>query len=124
MYVGVVSTPTSSEGRHRRMRHVSPQLPLTAPWINHAHAAQFAAINDLLVTSAAARAVEPARTVRMDATVVPMAIHPPTDSSLLCDAVRVLQRLLRRAEQVIGFTAFHRHLKRAKRRAMEILHLA
>ena len=42
-----------------------------------------------------ARRVEPARTVRMDATVVPVAIHPPTDSSLLLDAVRVLDRLLR-----------------------------
>ena len=30
----------------------------------------------------------------MDATVVPVAIHPPTDSSLLLDAVRVLDRLL------------------------------
>ena len=47
-----------------------------------------------------------------------------TDCSLLCDAVRVLDRLLRRVEEVIGFSAFHRQLKRAKRRAMEILHLA
>jgi len=83
-----------------------------------------AALNDHLVTSAAARAVEPARTVRMDATVVPVAIHPPTDSSLLLDAVRVLDRLLRRAAADAGFTAYHRHLKRAKRRAMEIAHLA
>jgi IS5 family transposase len=83
-----------------------------------------AALNDQLVTSAAARAIEPARTVRMDATVVPVAIHPPTDSSLLLDAVRVLQRTLRQAEAVAGFTAYHRHLKRAKRRAMEIPHLA
>jgi IS5 family transposase len=204
------------------MRHMSPQLPLTAPWITHAHAAELAAIsalldeqpalsarvqqdleagcpinartgrpglsgeqtlrllivrqltgwtyaelafhladsttyrafcrvsalsatpsksalaatlrrvsprtltalNDELVTSAAARAVEPAQTVRMDATVVPVAIHPPTDSSLLVDAVRVLDRLLRRAERTEGFTAYHRHRKRAKRRALEIEHLA
>ena len=83
-----------------------------------------AVLNDQLVRSAAARAIEPARTVRMDATVVPVAIHPPTDSSLLLDAVRVLQRLLRQAEAVAGFTAYHRHLKRTKRRAMEIPHLA
>lgn len=82
-----------------------------------------ATLNDQLVTSAAARAVESARTVRMDATVVPMAIHPPTDSSLLLDAVRVLDRLLRRAERDAGFTAYHRHVKRAKRRAVEIPHL-
>jgi len=83
-----------------------------------------AALNDQLVMSAGARAVERARTVRMDATVVPVAIHPPTDSSLLLDAVRVLDRLLRRADADAGFTAYHRHRKRAKRRAMEIPHLA
>jgi len=83
-----------------------------------------ATLNDELVTSAAARAVERARTVRMDATVVPVAIHPPTDSSLLLDAVRVLSRMLRQVEAVTGFAAYHRHLKRAKRRAMEIPHLA
>lgn len=83
-----------------------------------------AALNDQLVTGAAARAVEPAQTVRMDATVVPVAIHAPTDSSLLLDAVRVLDRLLRHAEAAAGFTAYHRHVRRAKRRAMEILHLA
>ena len=83
-----------------------------------------AALNDQLVTSAPARAVEPAKTVRMDATVVPMAIHPPTDSSLLLDAVRVLDRLVRRTDREAGFTAYHRHIKRAKRRAMEIPQLA
>lgn len=83
-----------------------------------------ATLNDQLVTSPAARAVERARTVRMDATVVPVAIHPPTDSSLLLDAVRVLDRLLHQLEAVVRFTAYHRHLKRAKRRAMEISHLA
>ncbi|HEY2850003.1 MAG TPA: ISNCY family transposase [Gemmatimonadaceae bacterium] len=204
------------------MRHLSPQLPLTAPWIGHAHAAELAAmsalldqqpalsvrvqqdleagcptnartgrpglsgeqtlrllivrqltgwtyaelafhladsmtyrafcrvsalvatpsrsalaatlrrvsphtlatLNDQLVTSPVARAVDPARTVRMDATMVPVAIHPPTDSSLLLDAVRVLDRLLRQATSAGHFTAYHRHVKRAKRRAMEILHLA
>lgn len=83
-----------------------------------------AALNDQLVTSATVRAVEPARTVRMDATVVPVAIHPPTDSSLLLDAVRVLDRLVRRTDREAGFTAYHRHVKRAKRRAMEISHFA
>jgi IS5 family transposase len=83
-----------------------------------------AMLNDQLVTSPAARAIEPARTVRMDATVVPVAIHPPTDSRLLLDAVRVLDRALRHAERDAGFTAYHRHGKRATRRALEIAHLA
>jgi IS5 family transposase len=83
-----------------------------------------AALNDDLVTSPVARRVERATTVPMDATVVPVAIHPPTDSSLLLDAIRVLDRLLRQVEAASGFTAYHRHLRRAKRRAMEIPHLA
>ena len=81
-------------------------------------------LNALLVTSAAARQVETGRVVRIDSTVVPMAIHHPTDSSLLHDSVRVLLRLLRRAEHLAGFTAYHGHLKRVKRRALEIQHLA
>ena len=57
-------------------------------------------LNTCLVTGAAARAIEPGRTVRIDSTVVPMAIHAPTDSALLYDGVRVLLRLLRRAEHL------------------------
>lgn len=222
MYVGVVEDTNFIMGRHRRMRHMSPQLPLLTQWIAHPHSDELAAMsalldeqpalaqlvqqdleagcpknartgragltgeqtlrvlvvrqltgwtyaelafhladsatyrafcrvsavlpapsrsalaatlrrvrsitlatmNDRLVTSDAARAVEPARTVRMDATVVPAAIHHPTDSTLLLDAVRVLDRLLRRSEADEQFTAYHRHVKRAKRRAIEIAHLA
>jgi IS5 family transposase len=83
-----------------------------------------ATLNALLVTSDAARTVETGRIVRIDSTVVPVAIHPPTDSSLLLDGVRVLLRLLRQSEHLAGFTAYHRHLKRAKRRALAIQHLA
>lgn len=39
------------------------------------------------------------------------------------EELRVLDRLLRRSEAVAGFTAYHRHLRRAKRRAIELLHL-
>lgn len=105
----VVATPSKS-ALAATLRRVSPRT--------------LATLNDALVTSAVARRVESARTVRMDATVVPVAIHPPTDSSLLLDAVRVLDRLLQQAETVAGFTAYHRHLRRAKRRALEIAHLA
>lgn len=85
--------------------------------------ATLAALNDVLVTGAAARAIEPATTVRIDSTVVPMAIPAPTDSALLYDGVRVLLRLLRRAERLAGFTAYHAHLKRAKRRWLAIQQL-
>ena len=102
----------------------TPSKSALAATLRRVRPATLATMNNTLVTSAAARAVEPARTVRMDATVVPVAIHPPTDSSLLSDAVRVLDRLLRHTERAADFTAYHRHVKRAKRRAMEIPHLA
>jgi IS5 family transposase len=102
----------------------TPSKSALAATLRRVRPATLAAMNNELVTTAAARKVEPARTVRMDATMVPVAIHPPTDSSLLLDAVRVLDRLLRHATRDAGFTAYHRHRKRAKRRAMEILHLA
>lgn len=102
----------------------TPSKSALAATLERVRPATLATMNDRLVTSATARRVEPARTVRMDATVVPMAIHHPTDSDLLLDAVRVLDRLLRRMEAVAGFTAYHRHLKRVKRRSIEIAHLA
>lgn len=108
--VSPLAKPPSESALHATVRRVHP--------------ATLATVNDLLVTSPAARRVELARTVRMDATVVPVAIHPPTDSTLLVDAIRVLDRLLGRAKAEAGFTAYHRHRKRAKRRAVEIAHLA
>lgn len=101
-----------------------PKKSALAEAMRRVRPSTLAMLNDRLVTSAAARRLEPAQTVRMDATVVPVAIHPPTDSALLFDAVRVLERVLRQAEAAANFTAYHRHHRRAKRRALEILHLA
>ena len=102
----------------------TPSTSALAATLRRVRPETLATMNDHVVTSPAARRVERARTVRMDATVVPVTIHPPTDSSLLFDAVRVLDRLLRQTEVAAGFTAYHRHVKRAKRRAIAILHLA
>ncbi|MGH7717609.1 MAG: hypothetical protein ACREON_02035 [Gemmatimonadaceae bacterium] len=77
-----------------------------------------------MVTTAAARRVESGRAVRIDSTVVAAAIHAPTDSALLYDGLRVLRRLLRRAEHLSDFTAYHAHRKRAKRRLLQIQHAA
>ena len=102
----------------------TPSTSALAATLRRVRPSTLARLNDQVVTSPAARRVERAQTVRMDATVVPVAIHPPTDSSLLLDAVRVLDRVLRRAEAEAGFTAYHRHRRRAKRRAVAIPHLA
>jgi len=42
------------------------------------------------------------RKLRTDGTVVETNIHPPSDSSLLCDSVKVLGRALRRAKAVLA----------------------
>jgi transposase, IS5 family len=42
------------------------------------------------------------RKLRVDSTVVETNIHPPTDSALLSDGVRVLSRLLRRAKKILS----------------------
>lgn len=51
-------------------------------------------INVVIIKYAHESGVENGRTVRMDATVIESNIHPPTDSSLLYDCIRVICRVL------------------------------
>lgn len=61
--------------------------------------------------------IEKAREVRIDCTVVESNIHPPTDSELLWDCVRVLTRLIIFAIATFGINInFTDHQRRAKRR--------
>jgi transposase, IS5 family len=80
-------------------------------------------INQALVRYAQAQEIEDGRRLRSDSTVIEAAIHEATDSSLLVDCVRVLTRLLREAAEYVELR-FTNHLKRAKRRAMAIVHSA
>lgn len=79
------------------------------------------AINKALMLNARERKVENGRWMRTDTTVVESNIHHPLDSSLLFDGVRVLTRTLLRAREEYG-TAACNHRRRAKRRAIAILH--
>ena len=79
------------------------------------------AIHRTLMGYAAERGVEDGRKVRIDATVTETNIHHPTDSSLLCDSVRVLTRLLARAHESHGVIRFPKRTRRAKRRALDVL---
>jgi IS5 family transposase len=81
-----------------------------------------AEINALLVTSDIGRQLDSGETVRIDSTVVASPIHPPSDSWLLFDCVRVLTQILKKAKCLSEFDCFHRHVKRAKRRHIEIQH--
>lgn len=80
------------------------------------------AIHRILVPYAQDQSIEDGRTVRVDCTAVESNIHPPTDSSLLWDCVRVVTRLLHRiAEQLPGaHVPFTDHTRRARRRAQAI----
>jgi transposase, IS5 family len=75
-------------------------------------------INRLLLGHAKAAGVEKGRKVRIDATVVETNIHKPTDSSLLCDGVALLTRLLGEARELCGYALWSDHTKRAKRRML------
>jgi IS5 family transposase len=58
--------------------------------------------NQRVTQLAAQLKVTRGRKLRTDGTVVETNIHPPSDSSLLADSVRVLGRALSRAKQVLG----------------------
>ena len=80
------------------------------------------AIGAMVIRYAAKTGVEQGRKVRIDSTVVETNVHAPTDSSLLWDGVRVLTRLLRRADEHFGFGLYTDHTRRAKRRMLKIQH--
>lgn len=78
-------------------------------------------INRRLVRHAVLLKVEKGVKVRTDATVSETNIHKPTDSSLLYDGVRVLTRLLGRADEEFSYRTWSDHTKRAKRRSLAVL---
>jgi transposase, IS5 family len=82
------------------------------------------AINQAVVCGARQAKLEPAAMVRIDSTVTEALMHPPSDSSLLCDGVRVMVRLLKRASALAGVSAiaWRNHARLAKRRAHAISH--
>lgn len=79
------------------------------------------AVNQALVLAARQQKVEDGSWMRTDTTVVESNIHHPLDSALLWDGVRVLTRILRRANESFG-TSCCNHARRAKRRSIAILH--
>jgi len=80
-------------------------------------------VNRALIAHARAAGIEDGQRLRSDSTVIEATIHPPNDSSLLLDSVRVLTRLLRAARGYVAF-AFSNHVRRAKRRAWAIQYAA
>jgi len=80
-------------------------------------------INNTMIGYANEQEIEKGRKIRVDCTVVESNIHDPYDSELLVDANRVLDRILTTAKAELSgiiFT-FTDHLRRAKRRNLEIM---
>src|SRR5213593_3526568 len=74
-------------------------------WANLIGSQTVERLNDRVVALAKAQKVTRGRKLRVDSTVVPTTMHHPTDGSLLADGVRVLSRLLRRAQTIVGTAA-------------------
>jgi IS5 family transposase len=80
-------------------------------------------INQRLLRSAYTAKVERGEMLRIDSTVTDAPIHEPSDSTLLWDSVRVLYRLLKRAEELSeGITRieYRNHQRVAKKRTRAI----
>ena len=78
------------------------------------------AINRTVIESARQEKVESGEVIRIDSTVTEALMHEPSDSSLLWDAVRVLARMLRAAEGLVGTIVWRDRRRAAKRRAFAI----
>jgi transposase, IS5 family len=99
-----------------------PKKSVLHQTISAIQAASWEAINRALLTDARQEKLETGAMVRFDSTVSEALMHPPTDSSLLWDSVRVMVRLLRQASTLPGGAAlaWRNHRRLAKRRAQAI----
>jgi len=79
-------------------------------------------IHRILVGDGVERGIERGEKVRVDCTVTETNIHPPDDAAQLWDVVRVLTRLLTRAQESGYAVDFARRTLRAKRRRMGVMH--
>jgi len=76
----------------------------------------------MLLSSARQEKLEDGTVVRLDSTATSALMHEPSDSSLLWDAVRVMVRLLKRADTLVGGagSSWRDHCRAAKKRARKI----
>lgn len=99
-----------------------PTKSVLASCIKAIRAETLEKINRLLVGVAVQKKIENGKRVRVDTTVVESNIHPPLDSNLLWDCVRVLTRLMEQTRELLGAEVkFPNRTRRAKRRALGIL---
>ena len=100
----------------------SPKKSVLQQTISALRPQTWEAVNQALLVSAQQEKLESGATVRIDSTVSAALMHPPSDSTLLWDAVRVMTRLLRRAGRLPEAPAMRWRDRRrlAKKRARAI----
>jgi transposase, IS5 family len=98
----------------------TPKKSVLQRTISAIRAETWEAINRVLLASARQEKIETGKVVRLDSTVAAALMHEPSDSSLLWDAVRVMVRLLRAADALVGGLEWRNHRRAAKKRAEAI----
>jgi transposase, IS5 family len=100
----------------------TPKKSVRQQTISAISAASWEAINHAVVSSARQQKLDDGSAVRIDSTVTEALMHAPTDSSRLWDGVRVMVRLLKEAETLLGAAPFTWRNRRrlAKKRAAAI----
>lgn len=99
----------------------TPKKSVLHKTIGAIRAGTWEAINRLVLRSARKKKVETGGVIRLDSTVTAALMHEPSDSSLLWDAVRVMVRLLKEADNLLGGGMAWRDRRRAaKKRARAI----
>src|SRR5262245_23474394 len=98
----------------------TPKKSVLQMTISAIRAETWEAINRILLASARQEKVETGKVVRLDSTVTAALMHDPSDSSLLWDAVRVMARLLKAADALVGGLEWRNHRRAAKKRARAI----
>lgn len=99
----------------------SPQKSVLQKTISAIRPETWEQINRALLLCARQGKLENGAVVRLDSTVTSALMHEPSDSSLLWDAVRVMVRLLKRADILIGGAgSWRNHCRAAKKRAHQI----
>ncbi|ASY60578.1 ISNCY family transposase [Sinorhizobium sp. CCBAU 05631] len=100
----------------------SPQKSVLQKTISAIRPETWEEINRALLSNARRAKLEDGTVVRLDSTVTSALMHEPSDSSLLWDAVRVMVRLLKQADALVGDAglAWRDHRRAAKKRARRI----
>jgi IS5 family transposase len=98
----------------------TPKKSVLHKTISAIRAETWETINRAVLASARQGKVEAGEVVRLDSTVTAALMHEPSDSSLLWDGVRVMVRLLRAADALVGGLEWRNHRRAAKKRAQAI----